>query len=593
MLKSLLIFRFGIFFLMLVSFREACSNPWEIVKLDDPAPGYYKFDLALGYNFYLMDNYGTKQYLDSGSTLITTKFYKLLSNGSWVCNQVSKYLVLDKDLNIIDSIPYPSPELYSTDGHDVIQLKNGHFLLNCLENRVMDLSKEVSGGYKDANIIAGVLVETDNTGEIYWTWKSLDHFKITDYAESDLLKMQNIDFTHINSFVEDDSGNIIISSRHLDEITKIDKKSGDIIWRLGGSNCPANQFTFINDEIDGYFGFSHQHSVSILKNGNILLFDNGNLKPNPYSRAVEYQLDTVNMTATKVWEYRHDPDIYVGAWGSTQRLPNGNTLISWSGNVVIEVKPDNSIAMKMNCDLSFYRAWKYVTKMNVVSKNIISNMLYDFNEDSNRTDIKLDITSNTGGGSATIEKHYYKPPLAEFSDSSFSEILPYRWVLRQSNLKEIVASISIDVSKLDFKGDKNGLVIYKRDKETIGVFEPLITYYNSITNEVTAEFPGFGEFVICYKKVTGVDENICADELFISPNPIENNAVINFKKSIFHNFRLECYDMLGRNFNENIKYFQNGLKSVNIELSGLSNGIYYFLIYNDNKLLAKKFTVQN
>ena len=69
-----------------------------------------------------------------------------------------------------------------------------------------------------------------------------------------------IDPVHINSVAIDSDTSILISSRHMDEITKIDRRTGDIIWRLGGKK---NDFTFINDTI----GFSHQHSVSRLKNG--------------------------------------------------------------------------------------------------------------------------------------------------------------------------------------------------------------------------------------------------------------------------------------------------------------------------------------
>ena len=35
-------------------------------------------------------------------------------------------------------------------------------------------------------------------------------------------------------------GHLLISSRHMDEVTKIDRQTGEIIWRLGGKN---NDFT--------------------------------------------------------------------------------------------------------------------------------------------------------------------------------------------------------------------------------------------------------------------------------------------------------------------------------------------------------------
>jgi len=40
------------------------------------------------------------------------------------------------------------------------------------------------------------------------------------------------------------------------------------------------------------------------------MFDNGNYRSPQYSRAVEYELDEENMTATLVWQYRNTPDIF-------------------------------------------------------------------------------------------------------------------------------------------------------------------------------------------------------------------------------------------------------------------------------------------
>ena len=57
----------------------------------------------------------------------------------------------------------------------------------------------------------------------------------------------------------------LISSRNLDEITKIHRITGDIIWRWGGSQ---NEFNFIND-----YPFTGQHTIRSLGNNRYLLFD--------------------------------------------------------------------------------------------------------------------------------------------------------------------------------------------------------------------------------------------------------------------------------------------------------------------------------
>ena len=114
-----------------------------------------------------------------------------------------------------------------------------------------------------------------------------------------------------------------MSNRHLNECTKINRQTGEIIWRLGGKN---NQFVFINEELT--FSFQHYFQSVPEKPNHYTLFDNGNLRGDS-SRVVEYELDIDNMTATKVWEYMPNSR-YSPSKGNAQRLTNGNTLIDWT-----------------------------------------------------------------------------------------------------------------------------------------------------------------------------------------------------------------------------------------------------------------------
>ena len=118
----------------------------------------------------------------------------------------------------------------------------------------------------------------------------------------------------------------------------IDAQSGATLWRLGGAK---GEYTFVDDPLNG---FSRQHAVKILPNGNVLLFDNASGSWPPQSRAVEYRLDHVAKTATMVWESRHDPSLYAAYVGWVERLENGNTWIAYSifGRVV-EVNPAGNV----------------------------------------------------------------------------------------------------------------------------------------------------------------------------------------------------------------------------------------------------------
>ena len=146
---------------------------------------------------------------------------------------------------------------------------------------------------------------------------------------------------------------MLVSLRNLDQIVLVEPDFRSIRWRLGG---PGGDFVFPEPR-DGFY---RQHSASLLPNGNVLLFDNGNLRPREeggqYSRALELRLDTDTMTATKVWEYRHNPDIFAGCCSNVHRLANGNTLVVFGSNAadicckpfhIVEVDPAGNEVWKV------------------------------------------------------------------------------------------------------------------------------------------------------------------------------------------------------------------------------------------------------
>ena len=151
----------------------------------------------------------------------------------------------------------------------------------------------------------------------------------------------------------------LLSGRALSEVTKINRDTGEIIWRWGGKR---NQFQFVNSIGAEEVEFVRQHDARRAANGNITLFDN-RLGVSTYSRAVEYHLDEENKVATLVWEYRNDPDVFARILANAQRLPSGNTLIGWgSGHPsVAEVTPDGSKVFELALppNMQSYRAFRF------------------------------------------------------------------------------------------------------------------------------------------------------------------------------------------------------------------------------------------
>lgn len=231
---------------------------------------------------------------------------------------------------------------YFSDGHDLVVLNNGHALLMSYDPEIIDMSQIVPGGNTAATVVGLIIQEIDENKNVVFQWRSWDHFSILDATHLDLTASY-IDYVHGNALDLDNDGNILLTSRHLSEVTKINRTTGDVIWRLGGA---GNQFTLINDSMF----FSYPHHARRIENGDITLYDNGVYHTPRFSRAVEYHLDEVNKIATLVWQFRHVPRIYGATQGSVQRLRNGNTIICWGSAHpnITEVTPAGVIALEMS-----------------------------------------------------------------------------------------------------------------------------------------------------------------------------------------------------------------------------------------------------
>ena len=213
------------------------------------------------------------------------------------------------------------------------------------------------GGPRDTLVAGHQLLRVRPDGTVEKVLEGWDHFSWADRLEPPRDTLW--DFDHPNSITFDHDSNYIVSYRNMGEITKIDRQSGAIIWRFGGRH---NQFKIRNDPLGG---FSAQHSVRVLADGNLLIYDNGTRHTPPETRAVEYRLDTKAMTADLMWEYRHSPPLYVPYTGSVQRLANGNTVVGFSNRgIVTEVNRRGDVVwegtvMRSADDAGdFYRAIK-------------------------------------------------------------------------------------------------------------------------------------------------------------------------------------------------------------------------------------------
>lgn len=270
---------------------------------------------------------------------------------------IRKWVTVDQNLTPTDTLGLSIiPE---TDYHDVHRFEDGSYMFVVSELVIMDLSS--FGGVEDAEVIQPWLIHMNVEENILREWHGLDHIPV-NLANN--LSYQLVDYLHWNAFDIDSQGGLLMSFRNISTIARLNPIDWSVDWKLGGS---GNDFQIDDPE---WGGFLNQHDVNDIGGNRILLFDNSTSNGNQpgYSRVVEYEVDTVAMTATRGWSYSHPDEIYAPAQGSVERLENGNTLIAWGnahagqdvGTLVTEVNNQGEIVWEIQLGAYFtvYRARK-------------------------------------------------------------------------------------------------------------------------------------------------------------------------------------------------------------------------------------------
>lgn len=182
-----------------------------------------------------------------------------------------------------------------TDFHDFVLLPDGGGILMAYLKR--------DDGQTDS-----WFQEVATDGTVLLDWNSADHVDEAVDPVSNALG----DYAHLNSIDLMSDGNLLLSFRHLSQVMKVDRTTGEVLWRLGGVR---SDFVFPDDPFGGPCA---QHTARELANGDIQVFDNGSVDAEPMcpdptdpggsrisrpeSRVAVYRLDEGNGTAALVEE---------------------------------------------------------------------------------------------------------------------------------------------------------------------------------------------------------------------------------------------------------------------------------------------------
>jgi hypothetical protein len=207
---------------------------------------------------------------------------------------------------------------YQADVHEFILTPQGTALLTIFSTVRRDLS--AVGGQAAGNVLDSIFQEVDvATGKVLFEWHSLDHVPLTDtYAPV----LDPFDYFHLNSLAIDPlDGNFVISARNTSAIYKLDRRSGAVLWRLGGrsSDFALGPETF----------FMYQHDARPHLDGTLTLYDDGPSPSSAQSRALRLALDTRGMHAQIVQQYVHPTPLASSAMGNAQVLADDGVVVGW------------------------------------------------------------------------------------------------------------------------------------------------------------------------------------------------------------------------------------------------------------------------
>jgi hypothetical protein len=242
---------------------------------------------------------------------------------------------------------------YAGDHHEFLITDRDTALILIYNETSADLSR--MGGEVDGAVMDSIVQEIDiETGEVLFEWHSLDHVGLEEsYGSPSMDAPAPFDYFHINSVGVDNDGNLLVSSRRSSTVYKIDRETGEVIWRLGGRNSDF--------ELGEGARFAYQHDARRQDNGSITLFDNRGENMNEPSRGIELELDERAMEATLLREYIHPTEAFGIYQGNMQVLGDGNVFIGWgSAPYLSEFSREGKLlfAARFPAEVESYRAYR-------------------------------------------------------------------------------------------------------------------------------------------------------------------------------------------------------------------------------------------
>jgi len=207
------------------------------------------------------------------------------------------------------------------DLHEFLLTPEGTALVTCYPKLTRADLRSV-GGPRNGQALESVIQEIDvASGHVLFEWRSLEHVHV---GESFQHPGGAYDYLHANSIDITPDGHLLVSARHTWTIYKVHRRTGRVMWRLGGKHSsfalgrPAR--------------FSWQHDARQVGPNAITVFDDGagaGQRTETQSRGLVLQHDVRHRRFWLQRAYHSPKPLLAGAMGNMQTLPDGNVIIGW------------------------------------------------------------------------------------------------------------------------------------------------------------------------------------------------------------------------------------------------------------------------
>ena len=198
---------------------------------------------------------------------------------------------------------------------------------------------------------------TSPPGAVIFEWHSLDHVGLDEsHAPVPAVAATTYDYFHINAVNLDEDGNLLIDARNTWAFYKVHRRTGRVIWRLGGTKSDF--------ALGDGAAFAWQHNPLPVDRETVRLFDNEAAPVVlPHSRVIWLRRDLANHTATLIRSIEHPDGLSAGSQGNSQALDNDNTFVGWGQTGRFsEFDPSGNLLFDASVPVGFdtYRAYRHV-----------------------------------------------------------------------------------------------------------------------------------------------------------------------------------------------------------------------------------------